>query len=171
MTLSATSKPLPPPPKDTPALIDYLLDFVRVTGLVVVEAALPTNTFLPGLLLRAGQLVVDRQQLLYPGDILHEAGHLAVSTAAERPAVGGNITEHDPGKEGEEMAVHCWCYAACVALNLPAEVVFHPAGYRGASAWFIENFQQGRYIGLPLLVWMELTTTQEYPRMTRWLRP
>jgi hypothetical protein len=90
--------------------------------------------------------------------------------AAERPALGGHVTEHNPEKEGEELAVHCWCYAACVALQLPAAVVFHPDGYRGGAAWLVDNFEAGTYIGLPLLVWMGLSTTADYPRMTRWLR-
>ncbi|MCC2547846.1 hypothetical protein LJY25_15455 [Hymenobacter sp. BT175] len=152
------------------ALIDQLLAFVQDIGLTVREAPLPEPTFLPGLLIEQGELVVDRSRLLYPGDILHEAGHVAVTPAAERHLVGGHITENQPEKEGDEMAVHGWCYAACMALKLPANVVFHPAGYRGAADWFVSNFQQGTYIGLPLLVWMGLTTTEAYPQMTRWLR-
>ncbi|RYU76103.1 hypothetical protein EWM57_19080 [Hymenobacter persicinus] len=152
------------------ALTDYLLHFVREIGIPVREEPIPSPSFLPGLLIDAGQLVVDRDQLLYPGDILHEAGHIAVTTAAERHLVGGNVTEHNPEKEGEEMAVHVWCYAACVHLGLPAAVVFHPDGYKGASDWFIDTFGQGQYVGLPLLVWMGLTTNDTYPRMTGWLR-
>ncbi|WP_400191960.1 hypothetical protein [Hymenobacter sp. B81] len=162
------------PPAPAPAavsLVDQLLAFVRGIGLEVREADLAGQaTFLPGILLERGALVVDRRRLLYPGDLLHEAGHLAVTAAAERPTVGGNVTEHHPEKEGEEMAVHCWAYAACRALGLPPDVLFHPAGYRGSSAWFIEQFSQGYYPGLPLLVWMGLTTPTEYPRLTRWLR-
>lgn len=158
------------PSENDTALVDRLVNFVRSTGLTVREEPLSAATFLPGLLLEAGQLIMDRRRLLYPGDILHEAGHLAVTGAAERSTVGGNVTEHNPEKEGEEMAVHCWCYAACVALGLPAEVVFHPAGYKGAASWLVDNFQQGTYVGLPLLVWMGLTTTASYPAMTQWLR-
>jgi hypothetical protein len=115
-------------------------------------------------------LVIDQQQLLYPGDVLHEAGHIAVTTAAERPLLSGNITENNPEKEGEELAVLLWTYAACQALGLPAEVVFHPAGYKGQSEWLITNFEQGNYIGLPLLAWMGLTTSNTFPAMKRWLR-
>ncbi|QNH63459.1 hypothetical protein [Hymenobacter sediminicola] len=158
-------------PKAAPAAqIDPLLAFVREIGLEVREATLKQPTFLPGLLLERGALVVDRRRLLYPGDILHEAGHLAVTTAAERPAVGGNVTEHHPEKEGEEMAVLAWSYAAALALDLPAAVVFHPDGYKGQSEWLISSFTGGQYIGLPLLVWMGLTTTGGFPRMERWLR-
>ena len=152
------------------AQVDPLLAFVRSIGLEVREARLRQPTFLPGLLLEAGALVVDRRRLLYPGDILHEAGHLAVSPAAERPTVGGNVTENNPAKEGEEMAVLAWSFAAARALHLPATTVFHPDGYKGQSEWLVQQFEQGQYIGLPLLVWMGLTTTATFPRMERWLR-
>ncbi|MDU0372487.1 hypothetical protein ACFPAF_18955 [Hymenobacter endophyticus] len=124
--------PLASPPIPA-ALATVLLDFVEKSGLVVQEEPIEQACFLPGLLLRQGQLVVDRHQLLYPGDILHEAGHLAVTAAAERPTVGGNSTENHPEKEGEELAVLACTYAACRHLGLPAAVVFHPDGYKSQS--------------------------------------
>ncbi|TGE25563.1 hypothetical protein E5K00_10355 [Hymenobacter aquaticus] len=159
------------PPAALATQIDPLLTFVRAIGLEVREASLEgQKTFLPGLLIDRGALVVDRQRLLYPGDILHEAGHIAVTPAAERPRLLDNVTENHPEKEGDEMAVLCWSYAASRALDLPPEVVFHPHGYKNESQWLIDNFQSGQNIGLPLLVWMGLTTTDAFPRMTRWLR-
>ncbi|TGE29899.1 hypothetical protein [Hymenobacter metallicola] len=151
--------------------IDPLLAFVRDIGLEVREEELTGRaTFLPGLLIDRGVLVVDRLLLLYPGDILHEAGHIAVTPAAERHLLQANVTENTPEKEGDELAVLGWSYAASLALGLPPEVVFHPAGYRNQSDWLIENFRSGQNIGLPLLVWMGLTTTAGFPRMERWLR-
>lgn len=152
------------------AEVDPLLAFVRSIGLEVRERPLAGPTFVPGLLIEAGALVVDRRRLLYAGDILHEAGHLALSTAAERPTVGGNVTENHPEKEGEELGVHAWAYAATQALELPATVLFHPAGYHGQSEWLTSQFENGHYVGLPLLVWMKLTTTGTYPQMIQWLR-
>ena len=111
--------------------------------------------------------------LLYPGDILHEAGHLAVMPAAERPWLSGNMMagkSEQHGIDGDEIAAMLWSYAACQAIGMPAEIVFHPQGYRGSSNWILANFRRGIYPGLPLLVWMGLTTTEEFPRMTRWLR-
>ncbi|UOQ74488.1 hypothetical protein [Hymenobacter cellulosilyticus] len=153
------------------AQIDPLLTFVRAIGLQVREASLlGQETFLPGLLIDKGTLVVDRERLLYPGDILHEAGHIALTPAAERHLLSANITENNPEKEGEELGVLAWTYAAALALALPAEVVFHPQGYKNQSEWLIEHFRTGGTMGLPLLVWMGLTTNAEFPRMARWLR-
>ena len=54
--------------------------------------------------------------------------------------------------------------------SLPAEIVFHSQGYRNASAWILDNFRQGIYPGLPLLVWMGLMTTEYFSGITRWVR-
>jgi hypothetical protein len=168
--MSLTAQPLAP---TTLAPVDYLdrmLDFLTSIGLPVREASFEKAGFLPGLLIDKGELLLDRARLLYPGDVLHEAGHIAVTVAAERPLLGANVTENHPEKEGEELAVLLWTYAACCHLDIPPVVVFHPDGYKGSSEWLIESFTTGQYIGLPLLVWMGLTTTEGFPGMTRWLR-
>lgn len=151
-------------------LLLTLRQFLADIGIETEEVPLTKVTFLPGLLIEKGRLLIDPARLLYPGDILHEAGHIAVTAAAERPQLGGNITENNPEKEGEELAAMLWSYAASHAMGLPAEVVFHSQGYKGQSDWLLENYRQGSYIGLPLLVWMGLTTTDTFPRLTRWLR-
>jgi hypothetical protein len=156
---------------------DQIIDFLRSIGLTVRLAELPADTFLPGLQLEPNGLIVDPDRLLYPGDLLHEAGHLAVMFPAERasaPELGTKV-----GMDmGNEIAAQCWSYAACVHLGLPPEVVFHAAGYKGAASTLIHNYSTGS-VGVPLLQWMGLTFdadraaeshTQPYPHMHRWLR-
>jgi len=58
-------------------LIDVIVEFVTSVGLEVVKRPINQDTFLPGLLLENGKAIIDTDKLLYPGDILHEAGHLA----------------------------------------------------------------------------------------------
>lgn len=154
------------------ALTDQLINFVRSVGLPVREEPVPADTFLPGLQILAGVLRVDRRQLRYPGDILHEAGHLAVVPPAVRAVLGPDIADYrSPNNaQGDEIAAQLWSYAATVALGLPSAVVFHADGYRGSNEWFNANYQRGEYPGLPLLVWLGLTTADTFPRMTRWLR-
>jgi len=142
-------------------------------GLTVRRAALPEGTFLPGIQLEGNGLVVDEAKLLHPGDLLHEAGHLAVLTPAERRAAGDNLNSGP----GEEMAAIAWSYAACVHLGFEAELVFHDHGYHGGGRALRENFTAGCYIGVPLLQWYGLTRERAdgtgaavYPRMDRWLR-
>lgn len=155
--------------------------FLTQIGIPVIEETITEDTFLPGILIRNGTLVVDRAKMLYPGDLLHEAGHIAVTPPEERVTKAGNMSDDKNMNEsaGEEIMAICWSYAAAVHLGLPPEYVFHPEGYKGASKWYIEQFAAGIYIGLPALQWLGLCydakRAQEhqvapYPHMIRWLR-
>jgi hypothetical protein len=151
-----------------------IVDFVRSIGLPVVRAELDDTAFMPGLALDGGRIVIDEDRLLYPGDILHEAGHLAVLRPEQRAQTHGRL-----GAEGgEEMGAIAWSYAAAVHIQLDPVVLFHPDGYRGGANALLENFAQQRYIGVPYLQWLGLTLeppratqqgVQPYPHMLRWL--
>jgi hypothetical protein len=130
---------------------------------------------LPGIQIERGGLVIDEARLAHGGDLLHEAGHLAVTPASERPLLSGTVPEDG----GAEMAAIAWSWAACVRLSLPASVLFHDAGYKGNARSLREGFAAGRYVGVPLLQWMGLTNDPaapfdaegpQYPAMIRWLR-
>jgi hypothetical protein len=161
---------------DTPgALTARLLAFLVRIGLEARTRPLREPTFLPGIRIRRGALLVDPARLRYPGDLLHEAGHLAVTPAARRPALDGDL-----GTDlGDEIGAIAWSYAAARHLGVDPAVVFHPDGYRGCSQGFLDNFARGRYVGVPLLQWMGLTLDEKaaraqgvpaYPHMLRWLR-
>jgi hypothetical protein len=62
--------------------------FVRSIGIEVIPP--PDSTFLPGLDVRYGVVLVDEARVAHLGDILHEAGHVAVSDPAERKRGGGS---------------------------------------------------------------------------------
>jgi hypothetical protein len=153
---------------------DAILEFLKGIGIPVQERRLPDATFLPGIAIEKGVLVYDPEKLAYPGDLLHEAGHLAVVPKAER----GILDQDVGGDAGLEMAAIAWSYAVIVFLGLPIEVLFHPNGYKGGSASLCENFAQGRYIGVPVLEWRGMTDYQRpgaaasptrYPLMRKWL--
>lgn len=155
--------------------IQTIYAFVNRIGIAIEERELTDATFLPGILIEAGKLVIDRQKLLYPGDILHEAGHIAVTLPSERACLMGNVTDDRPDKSGDEIVVLLWTYAACLHIGLDVRVVFHANGYKGQSDWLIQQFTSGTYIGLPLLVWMGLADPVKaewgFPAMKTWLRP
>jgi hypothetical protein len=48
--------------------------------------SLPQTTFVPGLDLGSKSIYIDQGKLQFPGDLLHEAGHLAVTAARQRAA-------------------------------------------------------------------------------------
>jgi hypothetical protein len=152
-----------------------IIAFLREIGIPVYTDTLTDPTFLPGILLSRGGIVVDVERLRYPGDLLHEAGHIAVSPPDRRSAIEGDAGP-DPA---EEMMAIAWSYAALVHLQLDPKVLFHENGYRGGSDALIENFTQGRYFGVPMLQWLGMALDESharerglaaYPRMQKWLR-
>lgn len=152
-----------------------IVDFLRTIGIDVRVAALPETTFLPGIWIERGALVVDETRLRYPGDLLHEAGHLAVAAPERRATITGDAGS-DPA---EEMMAIAWSYAAAVHMQLDPAVVFHDDGYRGGGSSIVENFSQGRFFGVPMLQWLGMTVDpaqsgsrglDPFPHMLQWLR-
>jgi hypothetical protein len=159
--------------------LEKVLTFLETIGIDIVEKELDATTFLPGLSLGSNCIYIDFEKLLYPGDILHEAGHLAVTTASERKLIGTAAMPKDWPTQGDEIGAILWSYAAICHLELPLEFVFHPNGYKNNSDWFISNFNSGNYIGLPFLEWAGLTLSENraaiegkkaFPIMQKWLR-
>lgn len=151
-----------------------IVTFLREIGLEIKVAEFHQPTFLPGIDVDQGALLVDQPKLTYPGDLLHEAGHLAVTPAEKRKRLHGNVGK----KASEEMMAIAWSYAAAVHLELDLAILFHSGGYRGWSESLIENFTQGRYFGVPMLQWLGLTVDEKrarhlgiapYPTMIRWM--
>jgi hypothetical protein len=156
-----------------------ILGFLENIGIAVIEKELPDDTFLPGLTLGSECIYVDPEKLKYPGDLLHEAGHLAVTTAEQRKAIGTQTLQEPWPTDGEEIAAVLWSFAAAEHIGLPLETVFHPNGYKNQSDWIIESFRSGNYIGLPFLEWAGLTLSEQratetgkqaFPYMINWIR-
>lgn len=156
---------------ETRAILGFL---DRVGIAVMLEPLAEAETFLPAMRVRGGALVVDPARLEWPGDLLHEAGHIAVTDPALRPSL--DAVSHDPG---EEMAAIAWSYAASLEIGLDPAILFHLQGYRGGAQAMIDNFTAGRDVGVPMLAWFGMTAEkhragtdgmQPYPAMTRWLR-
>jgi hypothetical protein len=155
---------------------EKIIQFLDQIGIQVVETTLPENCFLPGLSIAKNTILMDSKRMKFPGDLLHEAGHLAVTEEQLRPLIG--TSEMDPSwpNDGDELAAILWSYAALKQLGLKPEVVFHPEGYKNESEWLIQQFQDGNYIGLPLLEWMGFCFASEkegvlpYPNMLKWVR-
>ncbi len=151
-----------------------IAEFLTGIGITVRQEKISEETFLPGIKLEHGGLVVDESLLAYPGDMLHEAGHLAVVPSERRRQIYINAGP-DPA---EEMMAIAWSYAAIIHLGMEPTVLFHDGGYRGWSPTLIQNFRDGRYFAVPMLQWLGLSTEPPrakelgippYPHMIRWL--
>ncbi|WP_375549658.1 hypothetical protein ABWI01_04565 [Oceanicaulis alexandrii] len=121
--------------------------FLGQIGLPLTRAQLPSDSFLPGVAVRQGALEIDLDQLGSPGDILHEAGHLAVTPARLRGRLDGDIDAcaaaliSDPDlkvseaeanilRRTEALAI-AWSYAAALEAGMSPECVFWEQGYGG----------------------------------------
>lgn len=154
-------------------LVTKLAEFVLGIGIDVQARPIDWKTQFPGLEVTAGVVLVDEARLIHPGNILHEAGHIAVHDPATRP-----LSKFAPSR-GEELGALAWSYAAIVELGLNSELIFYPGSYHGWATSLIENFAEGRYLGVPMLqrYGMALDSrsaaergVEPYPHMLRWIR-
>lgn len=159
---------------------EMIEQFLNGIGIPVAEGPIEGETFLPGVRIHNGTITYDRNMIASPGDLLHEAGHIAVSE--HRDTISGNVGEtQDNGLAmGEEIAAILWSYAALKAIGLHEKSVFHDQGYKGNSDWHIKIMRSGQFNGLPLLEWMGMTASPAkaeklgvppFPHMLHWLRP
>ncbi len=144
--------------------------FLDTIGIRLEAADLPGECVLPGLAIEQDKILYDPERMLYPGDLLHEAGHLAITEPDLRPLIGTPEMDDSWPSDGDEIAAILWSYAAAKHLELPLDVVFHPHGYKRESEWIINELSSGNYIGLPLLEWAGLCDASEFPTMKKWLR-
>lgn len=161
------------------ALLERAITFIRSVGIPVTVTTIEKDTFLPGLEIDGGGILLDPAQLSYPGDILHEAGHIAVVPAAERGTLTADGIGLRADREAEEMMAIAWSYAACCHLEIDARFVFHETGYKGSGHHLAEQFEAGNYFGVPMLQWVGMTAEPgqaaqlgrpPYPLMCAWTR-
>ena len=160
-------------------VFDKVIYFLDEIGIAVnYQELLEADCFLPGFLIKDGTIVIDKNKVLFPGDILHEAAHIAVVPGIERSNLQGKTIGSRSEAAAEEMMAIAWSYAACIHLKIDPHIVFHPSGYKGGGAGIVASFDKGEYFGVPVLAWLGMTNTPSvcaagntsYPIMTKWLR-
>jgi hypothetical protein len=159
--------------KERELVLARIFQFLNEINVPYYFTEIESETFLPGIKIKNGELQIDLNKLKYPGDLLHEAGHIAVTASDTRKALNDNIVENDEAKAGDEMAVLLWSYAAALKIGLAIEIVFHEEGYKGEATWLRQQFEGKNYLGLPLLQWMKMTEIEgesAFPKMKTWLR-
>lgn len=124
-----------------------ILGFIKEIGIPTEEVTMEAPSFLPGVQINRGKLHYDKEKLTFPGDLLHEAGHIALMTEEERNTIVGNVKEYRPPAQDDEMGVLAWSYAALKHLGLPGELVFHEAGYHGQAQELLRGFETGQNLG------------------------
>lgn len=156
-------------------VVTRIVGFLRAIGIAVRAEPIAGETFLPGITIDHGTLVYDPARLAHPGDLLHEAGHIAVAPPARRAAFDRDAGDSPP----EEMMAIAWSYAAALHIAVDPAIVFHEAGYRGGGGYILENFSAGHFFGVPMLEYAGMTLDRKraahggvapFPHMLCWLR-
>lgn len=125
-----------------------MVDFIRGIGIEVIKTSLAIETFIPGIYIEKGKLLVDEQKLLYPGDLLHEAGHIAMIPSHLRSYATGNVGQVDEIGNSYEIEAIAWSWAAVTELGIDPEILFHNKGYKGGAQALLFNFRMGVYLGV-----------------------
>ncbi len=172
-----------------PETLDPVLKFLSAVGINCTAGEVPEDSFLPGVRIEAGQLIYDPDPLTSPGDLLHEAGHIAIVPARFRSQLSGNIdaclSALDPAGSinHTDLVPIAWSYTAALHAGIDPRLVFDAAGY-GADkgndiALILSQLQMGLFPGISMLAQIGLcsapppfgdgTDPQPYPIMKRWL--
>jgi len=149
-------------------VISLITGFLDQIGIPWTKKSLSDDTFLPGVTVEEGTLKFDEQKLTWPGDLLHEAGHIATTPPSRRTTIGGKLDV----SPAEEMATLAWSYAASLACGIDPHVVFHVGGYKQSGSDLVSCYASGLPPGgpgVPMLQWYGMT--RAFPIMDHWLRP
>ena len=157
-------------------IFEKIITFLQKIQVSYKICEINQETFLPGLFIEKGTLLIDKNKLKYIGDILHEAGHIALMAPEQRSDLSG-ILDGQIHAEATEMAAIAWSYAAALEISIDPSIVFHSDGYKGDSENILSNFGQGHYFGVPILQWYGITNEKlgknksiVYPKMIHWVR-
>jgi hypothetical protein len=160
-------------------LAEKLCDFLEEIGIATSFSRIEKGTFLHGIEVKKGGLVIDLESLSWPGDILHEAGHIALVRGSDRPTINGEVTVGGEQPAVVETAAIAWSFAAAVHLGVDPELIFHRGGYSGAGQDLLFGLNLGVIPGLVLLEKFGLTYgpnssakfgVPPFPVMQKWLR-
>lgn len=161
----------------------------------VRETALKDDCFLPGIWVDGMTINVDLEKLKHPGDLLHEAGHVAIVPSIFRPKLFGDVEKsllpiakeyldnhsmiRPDGTEdliirgyiqaGEHEAM-AWSFAAAIACNIYPMLVFHYDGYDGNGESICDRLKEKSFYGLNGMVAAGMTNLSIFPKMIRWLQ-
>jgi len=155
--------------------LEVIVEFLRSVGFAIRLEPISGAQGLPGIAVECGVMIVDAEELVGAGDLLHEAAHLAVMSPARRRVAAGRFDS----SQAEEMMAFAWSYAAALHLGLDPALVFHQRGYGAlGGAWAVDAYARGGTMGVPGLCWLGLTSHKSagkvipgaiYPTMSAWL--
>lgn len=181
------------PSKNAPNLSD-VMSFLRSIGLEVFVVPGSTS-FVPGVRVSHGTLEVDPDCLI--SNLLHEAGHVAITPARYRALMDGNfmtgmrtMVEDAMGNfldidsplyraviQCSDPEATAWAWAAGMKIGVPREVIILDDQYEGAGASIRQMLSICQYTGIHGLANAGLCRIrdhsckegeQPYPALLKW---
>ena len=104
-------------------MIDYkdhvyvqpILHFLEKIGIPYQFTPIDIDTYVPGINIHNGTLQIDLEKLSFPGDLLYEAGRIALAPSAVRPTLTHPIDNQlDFDIATNSMMTIAWSYAAAI---------------------------------------------------------
>lgn len=159
-----------------------MIQFLRGIGIgVEVSAEGAAGGFLPGVNIHAGVIHLDPETLVGSGDLLHEAGHIAILPRRFRAKLNRDLNadmkaaiEAEQGGPGipadpvlaqpyttDEMMAQAWSYAAALHIGVPPDSIFFPGAYKHHDYQGVHPMQawieSGTHLGLDALAQAGMT--------------
>lgn len=103
-----------------------ILPFLEEIGIEVDWIGDQKEQLLGGLAIVEGRILIDPETPVWPGDLLHEAGHVAVVDAADRPTLGPLVADptdemaRSPGPTPPLSPAICRCATCSTTVVIAA---------------------------------------------------
>lgn len=170
------------------AILEFL-NRVGIPAIAVTGDEAVAKAFTPHVLIKNGTLEVDVDHV-FPGNILHEAGHLAIVPAPFRHLASGTLGavqkamgayfEANPGgmmvypedpicraiMQCSDTEATAWQFAAAQEVGLPDELLFPDDAFDGQGPENLQRLKANSYFGINGLQAAGWTRVRANPRST-----
>lgn len=171
--------------------LEIVSGFLNSIGIRCLERKGSTG-FLEGCKIVNGEIHYDTE-VCTPSNLLHEAGHIAITPSETRHLLDGDVDTwfdkvearieilsdtlgpDDPLMRAYLQASECeataWAYAAGKAAGLDPEIIIMDHEYDGSGDAVRAGLESNAYAGINgLRAGGFISSVEEYPRLQRWLQ-
>ena len=169
-----------------------VINFLNSIGIPTIKGYVPIMSFLPGILIKQGTLIYNGKATL--GDMLHEAGHLAIVPGKYRKFMSGKLDRsikriYRMAKASDELdnpdapiarqlmqasesEATAWAWAVGKFLNIAEEEIILDNTYEGKGANERAKLSANCHFGINgLRASGMVESVKTYPKLTRWVQP
>ena len=186
--MPVTKKTVRTPDEDRLHWVRACISFVQGIGLEVVTRDSGVRGFIEGVRVRAGVLHVGLDTV-FPGDVLHEAAHLALIPLRFRHLADGDLRDvnkamrnyveaHGEGLmrhpedplcravlQADEQEAAAWQYAAALKVGLPDVWLFPDDAFEGNGKAVLQYLKLKRHMGINGLQAARWTLVRKNPHI------